>query len=52
MHINFFSEDLKGKDYSEDLEGETILEQIVGKQGWKLWTGCIWLRIGASGGLL
>jgi hypothetical protein len=22
------------------------------KTGWKVWTGCIWLRIGISGGLL
>jgi hypothetical protein len=24
----------------------------LGKQGGKVWTGCIWLRIGTSGGLL
>jgi len=29
-----------------------ILEWILGKQGGKFWTCCIWLRIRASGGLL
>jgi hypothetical protein len=29
-----------------------ILEWILGKQGGKMWTGCIWLRIGASDWLL
>jgi hypothetical protein len=28
-----------------------ILEWILGKQGGKVWTGCIWLRRGTSGGL-
>jgi hypothetical protein len=38
----------------EDLgiDGRTILEWILGKEGDKLWTGFIWLRIGTSGGLL
>jgi hypothetical protein len=27
-------------------------EQIFAKQGVKVWTGLIWLRIGTSGGLL
>jgi hypothetical protein len=29
-----------------------ILERILGKQGAKLWTGFIWLRIGTNGVLL
>jgi len=35
----------------EDLEvgGKIILERILGKQGEKVCTGCIWLRIGTSG---
>jgi len=32
--------------------GRIILEWIVGKQGGKVWTGCIWLRTRISGGLL
>jgi hypothetical protein len=29
----------------------TILERISGKQDGKMWTGCIWLRIGSNGGI-
>jgi hypothetical protein len=28
-----------------------VLKWILGKQGGKVWTGCIWLRIGTSGGM-
>jgi hypothetical protein len=47
-------ENLKGKDHSEDLgvDRNIILKLILGKQGEKLWTGCIWLRAGTSDGLL
>jgi hypothetical protein len=47
-------EDLKGRDYLEDLgiDGKTILEWILGKQGRKVWTTCIWFRIGISCRLL
>jgi hypothetical protein len=40
--------------HSEDLDvdGWIILKWILGKQGGKVWTGCIWLRVGTSGGLL
>jgi hypothetical protein len=43
----------KGRGHSEDLgvDGKIILEWILGKQVGKLWTGCIWLRVGLSGGL-
>jgi hypothetical protein len=53
MRKNFLS-DLKERGLSEDLGvvGKIILELIVGKQGRKLWTGCIWLRLGTSAGLL
>jgi hypothetical protein len=42
------------KNCLEDLviEGKMILEWILGKLDGKVWTGCIWLRIGISGGLL
>jgi hypothetical protein len=44
----------QGKNHSEDLDVDEkmILKCIVGKQGEKVWTGFIWCRIGASGGLL
>jgi len=32
--------------------GRIILEWIFEKQGWKVWTEFIWLRIGSGGGLL
>jgi len=32
--------------------GKILLERILGKRGEKVWTGCIWLRIGSSGGPL
>jgi hypothetical protein len=53
MYIKFWSENLKGSDHSEDLgvDGKIILEWILGKLGGKMWTGCIWLRIGTSGGM-
>jgi hypothetical protein len=31
---------------------EIILEQILRKHGGKTWTGCMWLKIGTSGGFL
>jgi hypothetical protein len=41
---------LKGRDHLEDLgvDGRIILEWILGKQGGKVWAGCIWLRIMTS----
>jgi len=44
----------KGRDHSEDLnvDGRILLERTLGKYGGKLWTGCIWLNTGTSGGLL
>jgi hypothetical protein len=54
MHKDFWLENLRGKDHSEDLEvgGKIILECVLEKYGGKVWTGCIWIRIGTSGGLL
>jgi len=48
------SEILKGKDHSEelDVDGKVILWWILGKSGGKVWTGCFWLSIGTSAGLL
>jgi hypothetical protein len=52
MRTNIWSESLKGKDYSEDLgvDGKVISEWILEKCGGKVWTRCVWLRIGTSGG--
>jgi len=43
-----------GTDHLEDLgvDVSIILEWIIVNQCRKLWTAFIWLRIGASGGLL
>jgi hypothetical protein len=53
MHAKFWSEDLKGGDYSDDLgtDGRMILHCILGKLAEKLWTEFTWLRIGTNGGL-
>jgi hypothetical protein len=47
------SEKLKGREHSEDLsiDGQ-IIQWILGKSDGKVWTGCISLRIGTSGGFL
>jgi hypothetical protein len=54
MHTFFWFENLERRDYLEDLgvDGKMMLEQILRKQGGRVWTGCIWLRIGNSGGPL
>jgi hypothetical protein len=51
MHTILQFENLKGRDRLEDLgiDGKIMLECILGKQGGRMWTGFIWLRIGASG---
>jgi len=50
MQTEFWSENPKGRDHLEDLgiDGKVILEWMLGKEGGKLWTGFIWLRIGTS----
>jgi hypothetical protein len=42
------------RDHLENLgeDGWIILIWILGKQGMKVWTGCIWLRRGTSSGPL
>jgi hypothetical protein len=37
---------LKRRDHSEDLDGRITLGRILEKYDGKVWTGCIWLRIG------
>jgi hypothetical protein len=50
---NILVEKVEGIDHSEDLVvGEKILEWILRKWSGEVWIGCIWLRIGTSGGLL
>jgi hypothetical protein len=54
IYTKFLLGNLKGRSYSEDqgIGGRMILELVLKKQGGKLWTGFIWLRIGTSDGLL
>jgi hypothetical protein len=55
LHTIFWLENLKARDYSEELGvvfGKIILEGILRKYNGKVWTGCIWFRIGTSGGIL
>jgi hypothetical protein len=46
--------DVDGRHHLEDtgINGRIISEGILEKQGGKVWTGLIWLRIGTSGGIL
>jgi len=34
---------------NQNVDLSIILEWILGKQGGKMWTGVIWLRLGSSG---
>jgi hypothetical protein len=45
---------MKRRDHSEDLgvDGNIISEWMLGKQGAKVWTGCIWIRIGTRRALV
>jgi len=54
MHVIFWLETLKGRDHSEevDTDGKIKLDCISGIWGGNVWTGCIWLGIGSSGGML
>jgi hypothetical protein len=54
MHTKCWSENLKGRDHSKDvgLDGKPISEWILRKQGAKGWTGCAWIRMMTTGGLL
>jgi hypothetical protein len=54
MHTQFWSENLKARDHSEDLDldGKIMFEWILGKQGGKVLTECLWLWIETSGRLL
>jgi len=54
MYTVFWLENLKGRDHLKDLavDNGIILEWILGKVGGRVWTGCILLRTGTSGGPL
>jgi hypothetical protein len=54
MHTKFQLESLKGRNHSEDLgiDKRIILKWILGRQGWRVSIGFIWLRIVTGGGLL
>jgi hypothetical protein len=54
MHIKLWSGNVKERQNSEDIsiDGKAILERISETLAGKVWTGCIWLMTGTSGGLL
>jgi hypothetical protein len=54
MRTKFWLKNQTERDHSDDLgvDGKMIVELILRKYGGKLWIGCIWLRIGTSGGLM
>jgi hypothetical protein len=54
MHIGFWWKSQKERDHMEDADvgGRLILNWILEEQNVVVWTGLIWFRIGASGGLL
>jgi len=55
MATKFLSGNLNGRDHLEDLgtDGKIrVVQWILGKEGGKVWTGFIWLRIWNSGRLL
>jgi hypothetical protein len=53
-NTKFWSENFKGRGHLEELGvgGRIMLDWLLEKCGVKLWSGCNWLRIGTSGGLL
>jgi hypothetical protein len=54
MDTKFSWDNMRGRDRLEDLDvdGKVILIWIIGKKGWSVRIGFMWLRIGTSGGLL
>jgi hypothetical protein len=54
VHTKFWHETLKEIEQEEDLDvdGRVVLKWILKKQGRKVRTGFIWLRIGINGGIL
>jgi hypothetical protein len=54
LNSKILIENPEGKRPLENLskDGMIILKWILGKLDGKMWTGCIWLRIGICCGLL
>jgi hypothetical protein len=54
MHIKFCFGKPEEKIPSEDLgvDARIILKCVVGKCGWRVWIGFIWLRIRTGSGFL
>jgi len=50
MHKGFIWRNLKESEHFTDLgvEARTILKWMLMKEGERVWTGLIWLRIGKS----
>jgi hypothetical protein len=53
MRLGCFGVKSKERDHLQDLgiDGSILLKRIIGV-AWEAWTGFVWLRLGASGGLL
>ena len=54
MHTGFWCGNLRERDHLEDpcVDGRIIIKCVFRNRDVRLWTGLIWLRIGACGGRL
>jgi hypothetical protein len=54
MHTEFWLENLEGRNHLGDLsiDERIILKWILKKQGMRMWTGFMWLRIRTNSRLL
>jgi hypothetical protein len=50
--LKLWPENLKGRDDSKDLsvDGKIITKRFLGEVGRKVWSRCIWFRVGPNGG--
>jgi hypothetical protein len=53
MHSELYLENVRGKYHLEDLGIDwcVILNWVFKKNGGRMWTGLVWLRVTANGGL-
>jgi len=53
-HTTFWLGNLNRRDHSQhlDVDGSIILKWFLSKECGKVWTVCIWLKIGTSDGML
>jgi len=54
MHMQLWYANLKERGHLKDLGvgKRIILQHILQKYDWRMWTGLLWLRLGTGGGLL